>query len=173
MWDDLDDDARGLIAQAARREAVRVVCCQGADPVFMVDGFWNARRTAFACSLDLDNVPMVSCADLDRLHSFDPQRYYDDGIHRTESGLLAMWDQTFCVTSQDEEGPTGPQEFYHGWEVVGKVELHVHGVSHFHGVDKATSAVASATNCVLRANSNFTRLLSEQELEERTRSAQR
>jgi len=172
MWDDLDDDARGLIAQAARREAVRVVCCQGAyrayvppETVFMVDGFWNARRTAFACSLDLNNVPMVSCADLDRLHSFDPRRYYDDGIHRTESGLLAIWDQKFWSHKKEE--------FYHGWEVVGKVERHVHGVSHFHGVDKATSAVASATNCVLRANSNFTRLLSEQELEERTRSAQR
>jgi len=161
MWDALDGDVRQIVLDAARSPPKTVALCRQPDTmhtapkgVFVVDGFWKADRSAFACTIDLDRLPTLHTA-LAKVHSRIPSREHIDRIHLASDGSLIMFNH------------------YPGWAVIGRVERRSHGkYGAFHGVQRGTST-SIETNCVLLASTATTRLLSMEELREHELRARR
>jgi len=161
MWDSLPAEVQDLILSHARvdNEACVVACLLDVDdvahtttprPVVRCKGYWNAQRTAVACTLDVAALPRVN----DLFEYIDPSAGFDDRLHLASDGQLVM-------PGEPVPWPWDSSElFIRGWHTVGTLQRVVHKpYGAFHGVTKATTPMV-VTNYVVKTEL----MLTEQEL---------
>lgn len=161
MWDSLPAEVQDLIVEHARvdNEARVVACLLEVDdeaftttprPVVRCKGYWNAQRTAVACTLDVAALPRVN----DTVEYIDPSAGVDDRLHLASDGRLV-------IPGEPVPWPHPPEwRFVRHEHTVGKLQRVVHKpYGAFHGVTKGTTPTV-VTNCVVKTEL----MLTEQEL---------